>query len=234
MGGSGHLHEPPGDPPGAGSATAGERASRSVFAALFLSTGVALVVYVLSGVSLPAALGGVLLGASVVGAVIWRRRSQADRVELRRSLRAGVIAGLAATGAYDLVRYLLVKVARFEFWPFDVFAIFGQALVGPRLEGWFLTAIGGLYHLANGIGFALGYAIWAGRRGVWAGIAWALVLETFMVTLYPGWLGLKALDEFLQISVIGHLAYGAVLGFTSKRLLLAGNVLAGNVPSRPA
>jgi len=38
-----------------------------------------------------------------------------------------------------------------------------------------------------------------------------------MVNIYPGWLGLRALDEFLSVSVVGHLAYGAVLGALCAR-----------------
>lgn len=38
-----------------------------------------------------------------------------------------------------------------------------------------------------------------------------------MVSVYPGWLGMKALDEFLQVSIFGHFVYGIVLGYFAKR-----------------
>jgi hypothetical protein len=47
------------------------------------------------------------------------------------------------------------------------------------------------------------------------GVAWAALLEVFMVTLYPGWLGLRALEEFLSVSIVGHAVYGVVLGATA-------------------
>ena len=138
---------------------------------------------------------------------------------MRRSLLVGIICGLLATGAYDLTRYSIVEVTNFTFWPFDIFTIFGQALIGTENDGPFVTTAGIVYHLANGIGFSIAYTVLLGRRGVWAGVLWAMILETLMVSVYPGWLELKALDEFLQVSVLGHLAYGCVLGFTARFLL---------------
>jgi hypothetical protein len=193
---------------------------RLVFGALFLSTGAALLVYVISGISLPAALMVSLLGALLLGVLIWRRATAPDRAGLRRTLRVGLIAGLLALAAYDLARYLLVEVAGFTFWPFDIFGIFGQALLGAGYRGPFVTLAGVAYHVANGVGFALAYTVWLGRRGIWAGIAWAMALEVVMVTIYPGWLGLKALDEFLRVSIFGHVIYGSVLGGTARQLLL--------------
>lgn len=40
-----------------------------------------------------------------------------------------------------------------------------------------------------------------------------------MVSFYPGWLGLEALREFFTITVLGHVTYGAVLGFTARSLI---------------
>lgn len=129
------------------------------------------------------------------------------------------MAGALATGAYDLFRYLLVKAAHFTFWPFDIFSIFGQALVGAEYTGTWVTVAGVAYHVVNGVGFAVAYSLWLGRRGPLAGIAWALVLELLMVSVYPGWLGLKALDEFVTVSVFGHFVYGATLGYTARIIL---------------
>jgi hypothetical protein len=190
-----------------------------MFGATFLATGAALLTYVLSGLSLP---GTVLLiaGCAVPTArFIWRRAPEVARSDLRRSIRAGLLAGLLATGAYDLARYLLVATG-FRFRPFDVFALFGQALLGSHVPAPLMTLAGAGYHLANGVGFGLAYTVWFGRRGALAGVGWAMALETMMVSVYPGWLGLKALEEFLSVSVFGHLAYGGVLGFSARALLL--------------
>ena len=106
-----------------------------------------------------------------------------------------------------------------RFWPFDIFTIFGQSLLGAGFEGAWVRMLGLLFHFANGIGFAIAYTISFGRRGIIAGIIWAMVLELFMVTIYPGWLGMQALEEFLQVSIFGHVVYGVVLGYVSKWFL---------------
>lgn len=192
---------------------------RLVFAALFLSTGAALLIYIISGISLLAAALLVLVVASLTGAWIWRQADRRSQDALRTLLRTGFIAGILATAAYDLSRFLLIEVTGIAFWPFDIFNVFGQALVGAGFSGPWVRLAGVVYHFANGIGFALAYAIVAGRRGVWAGIVWAMILEVMMVSVYPGWLDMRALDEFLQVSVLGHIVYGAVLGYSTRRLL---------------
>lgn len=185
----------------------------------FLATGAALLVYVVSGVSLPAALALALTVAAAFSAAVWRGLAAPGRAEALRAIRAGIAAGAAATAAYDLSRWLIVEVAGFTFWPFDIFTLFGQALLGAEHTGPWVTLAGVAFHVVNGVGFGIAYTLWIGRRGVLAGVAWAMALETLMVTVYPGWLGLKALDEFLQVSILGHAAYGSVLGFTARRLL---------------
>jgi hypothetical protein len=40
-----------------------------------------------------------------------------------------------------------------------------------------------------------------------------------MVSLYPAWLGLQAMEEFVQVTIAGHLAYGIVLGYLARSLL---------------
>jgi hypothetical protein len=195
------------------------RGTRLAWAPLFLSTGAALLVYVLAGVSLLYAAGLALLLAAVAGALLWRRADAARRPHLRRLLRVGVVSGLAATAAYDLSRFALIELTGIAFWPFDVFLVFGRALVGAQAAGLWVEAAGLLYHVMNGVGFGVAYTLLLGERGVLAGLAWALALEGLMVSVYPGWLGLRALDEFLQVSVFGHLVYGAVLGWGSRRML---------------
>jgi hypothetical protein len=43
-----------------------------------------------------------------------------------------------------------------------------------------------------------------------------MFLELCMVSIYPGWLEMKALNDFLHVSIVGHLVYGTVLGYLSK------------------
>jgi hypothetical protein len=206
------------DHEGSLSATAWNR-SWLVCGAAFLATGVGLLAYIASGISLlftAAAAAGV-----AAFAVIWidRRLDEERRRTLRRHIYVGVWAGLLATVAYDTSRFVLIEVTGIRFWPFDIFRVFGEALFGAAF-GDRVTRIGGfLYHVTNGIGFGVAYTVWWGRRGVLAGVLFAMGLELCMVIVYPGWLQMKAIGEFLQVSVIGHVVYGGVLGWSARRAL---------------
>ena len=203
--------------------------ARATFAPIFLATGASLVIYIVSGVSL---LGATLAAVATVagfGRWRWAQLSPPERLTLARTLRVGVIAGGLATVAYDGFRYLIIEVLSISFWPFDIFTHFGRGLVGADAPEALVTAAGVLFHVANGVGFATAYTVAFGRSGWVAGIVWAMCLEVMMVSFYPGWLNMKALDEFLQVSVFGHFVYGSVLGYTSRRLLTR-----GDSPSEPA
>jgi hypothetical protein len=183
--------------------------------AVFLASGAALVVYILTGAPLALVLGVlVVLGGIVVGVLIWgdeeRRRMWLSRVVV------GVPAGLVATACYDASRWLLVEVGGFSASPFAAFPLFGQALAGGPGDG-SRTAIGVAFHLLNGTAFGIAYTVWFGHRPFWTGVLFAFVLEAFMLSLYPGWLDIRSIREFTQMSVLGHVVYGTALG------LLAGS-----------
>jgi hypothetical protein len=185
---------------------------RVLLGAVSAASGAALLVYFLAGVPLLAGLSATVGVAVGAWAVLWRYLSSPARVMIARRARVGLIAGAVATVGYDLSRFLLVEATGSTVGPFEAWPIFGELLgAGPRTTTVAL-AVGLTYHGVNGLGFAVAYTIVLGERGVVAGIAWALVLETLMVTFYPGWLGLKALDEFLSVTILGHIVYGALLG----------------------
>ncbi len=190
-----------------------------LLAALPLATGAALIVHVLTSIS----LGYALLFAAIVviftATLTWRNLPQPARREIVLRVRAGTLAGLVATICYDLFRWLLVNVFHYTFWPFDIFRIFGFAIAGPGTAIGTATVIGVVYHYANGILFAIAYAILLAPRGWWTGLLWALGLEALMLSIYPGWLHIKAFDEFLSVSMLGHIMYGLILGIGSRWLL---------------
>jgi len=181
------------------------------------SSVVALIVYVLSGTSLSVALAVTV--ATSTGAAAWmlRRSSGADRSRLARRVWAGAAAGAVATLVYDVLRLAVVKLFGFRLWPFHVLELFGQALVGSGRHGPLVWLAGGAFHVANGIGLGIAYALLF-RPSLRTGVAWALTLEVAMVSLYTPWLDLSAvLDEFFTVSLIGHLGYGTILWrLTSK------------------
>ena len=171
----------------------------------------------MAGLSLRA--GIVLAAAAGVFAAwaVWRKTPAEVRPALKRRAIVGLVAGAAATVAYDVSRLAFVEVLGLSFWPFDVFPIFGQLLVGAGRPRFVTEAAGLLYHFANGIGFAVAYVFLFRKTGLLTGLLWAGVLELCMISLYPMWLNPSALDELLSVSVAGHGAYGAVLGVVARR-----------------
>jgi hypothetical protein len=177
-----------------------------------LFTGIALIVHVVTTISLGLAL--IFLGVIVATAswLVWRRLPDNARQEILHRVGYGAIAGAAATPVYDLSRLIIVNLFHTAFWPFDIFPIFGQAIAGPQISFSVATTVGVVYHYANGIFFAIAYAIVFASRPWWTGILWALGLEALMLSIYPGWLHPKAFGEFVSISMFGHVAYGITLG----------------------
>jgi len=201
--------------------------------AVFLASGASLVGYILTGAPMALVLGVlVLLGAMVVGATFWGQTER--RRQWLTCVQVGIPAGLIATFCYDGSRYLLVQVAGFTASPFAAFPLFGQALIGSGAGVGPRTLIGVGFHLLNGIAFGVAYTVWFGKRPFYVGIPFALVLEAFMLALYPGWMDMRTIAEFTQMSLVGHIVYGAVLGFLAHRWLRRATARRGGDSGRMA
>lgn len=195
------------------------RRPQPLLAVAAVGSGACLVVTLATGAPLWLGLLGVIGAASFLGAYRWAHLDDAGRRDLLARLRAGVLAGLLATLAYDAVRWLLVLVGRLDLSPFGAFPLFGELLVGPAPLA-LRVLLGALYHLVNGVSFAVAFCLLLGGRDWRLGILWGLGLEAAMLAVYPGWLELDAvLAEFVTMSFLGHVAFGAVLGRVSARLL---------------
>jgi hypothetical protein len=96
----------------------------------FLSTGGALAVFILTGVSLR--VGMIVAAVLVAGAVVLvrTRLPEPSRRLVRSRAVRGIAAGLLATAAYDLCRLIVVSLTGITYWPFDVFSRFGRLLIG--------------------------------------------------------------------------------------------------------
>jgi hypothetical protein len=191
---------------------------RIVLAGLPLATGAGLAAYLVLGVPLPVAATGM----AVAGVAGWIGLLPALETAQRRWLiarcGAGLRAGALAILAYDATRYGVVAVASLSFEPFHVFSRFGQALLGSATGEPLASAAGAVFHIANGLGFAIAYALAIPRPTVRTGIAWALCLEVLMLALYPAWLGVSLAGELLPVSLAGHVAFGATLGVVTRRI----------------
>lgn len=189
--------------------------------ALFpLSTGAAVLVTILfvpDSLLWPALV--LVTGTGLTALVVARRMHPDARRRLGRRAGIGLVAGVAATLAYDGVRWLLVVATPWTVDPFGAFPIFGQLLLGIETSGAAAWAAGTLFHAANGLGFAVGYTLVIRRPGLVTAVAWAMVLELFTILLYPDWLGTPNIGELFSVSVLGHLAYGLVLGAVAIRMI---------------
>jgi Family of unknown function (DUF6789) len=178
--------------------------------------GVGVVVYVLAGISLRAAAATVLVIGGVVAAVTLGALPGPGRRAAVIRIRHGAIAGLIATVTYDSVRIALAS--RLGIAPFEVWAVFGQLLVGESAPRPMVLVAGTAYHVANGLGFAIAFSVLVKRPTWWKGLVFALALEAAMALLYPSWLRIQQLAEFYTVSLAGHVAYGSVLGASVARM----------------
>ena len=199
---------------------------RPLLAALAMFSGAALLLYILSGISLRISLGaGLMLVVPGLGLTL-RKADAAERRLITRGLGAGAAAGVLATMTYDLSKAGLSVVDPSPFNPFHVIHVFGELLVGRAASETAIVATGAAFHLLNGTMFGVAYTFMFARdgaisllRGVATGIGWGLFLELFQLTLYPGWLDIRTYSEFATISALGHVVYGATLGTVVRSLL---------------
>lgn len=191
-----------------------------IIAALFLGSGAALLVYILSGISLLITFSVILAGAVVIGVIVWKTAPDPKKADLKKKFRIGLIAGLLAMIAYDLSRLLLVTLTPMTVWPFEAFMVFGQAFIGEEIRSTGVFLLGVIYHIVNALAFAVAYTLAFGKKGTWYGLAWAMILEVVMLLVYPGWLNIHKIGQFITMSFFGHVFYGIVLGYSAKRLLL--------------
>lgn len=191
-----------------------------------LFSGVALLLNLILHVALPIGLltTGVVLGAVLL--VLLRRSHQDEKEHELQIVKAGLIAGLVATIAYDVARYVLSQLDPSPFQPFETLKVFGALLLGDAASASVRLLAGSTLHLVNGVCFGVAYAAFFGREGrisassaAVTGTSWALFLETFQLTLYPNWLRIVAIREFMVISAVSHVVFGVVLGFVVRRLL---------------
>ena len=190
-----------------------------IFGVLCLFSGAALLVQILVGIPLLVGLALAGAAAAVIFGFVWKSATPSQRLRFLRFFKVGLFAGIVATAIYDLAKLVLSQLDASPYNPFEAIRIFGVLIVGSGSPESLVLAAGASYHVLNGITFAVAFCLLFGPRGVVAGILWALFLEVFQVLLYPSWLNIEMLREFVQISFLGHVAYGASLGFICRNRL---------------
>jgi hypothetical protein len=195
---------------------------RLLLVLLPVAGGAGLVAHVLVDVSLPLAFAAIAVVGGVLATVAWRRLSPPARVLLGGRVRAGLVGGALGVAAYDAARYGIVALLQLSFEPFHVFEVFGHLFLGDDVSATTATTVGFAYHVSNGLCFGIAYAVLVRRPGVITGMLWGIALELAMALLYPSWLRIEALSEFLTVSAFGHVIYGGVLGWVVRRRLAPG------------
>jgi hypothetical protein len=184
-----------------------------------LSSGAALVGYLVAGLSLWVGLVVLVSGWSGLLFSTLRRGDPAMRARLRRVAARGAAAGLAATGCYDASRWALTRLDAMSVNPFEAIPRFGALWLGTDSAETARVVSGTAFHLINGVAFGVAFALLLPPYGLLRGIAWGLGLELFQLALYPGWLDIRAFSEFARVSALGHVVYGVVLGTLCRRLI---------------
>ena len=207
------------DPPAEPSAPEPSRGRSATLAIAFLATGAAVLLHILTRVSLRLGVAAALLVILAALLVVLRHADPVTQSHLRTRLRIGVFSGLVATATYDASRWALSQLDPSPYLPFEAIKAFGRLLAGVDASPLAVWLSGFALHAMNGIAFGVAFAIVLGGRGILVGVAWGLFLEIFQVTLYPGWLNVAAYKEFVTISGLGHIVYGATLAWMVRALL---------------
>ncbi len=201
-------------------------AARLTVGVAFLASGAALLATILFGAPLPLGLLVTVTAAAIASILALRTISPDARRRIDACIAAGVVAGVVGLICYDSSKAILSFADPSPFNPFGATATFGALLIGTNAPGWALQTAGIAFHVLNGIAFAIAYTTLfarlgatSRRRAVLQGMVWGVFLETFQLTLYPGWLDIKAYAEFATMSAGAHLIYGAALGLTARRML---------------
>jgi len=196
--------------------------SRSAFAAL----AIGVIAASLSGLAvLLHAVGAVHLGFSVIVfapatvvliLLIATRKERHARAIFLQRLAGGLFAGFIGVIVYDAVRWLVLISGFVPFNPFRAIEVFGLLILRTDVDTWLTKTVGWLFHIWNGLSFAVMYTLALGRGHIWWAIGWSLMLEIAMLSTYPSMFRIILDWPFVAVSLIGHLAYGVGLGVTAR------------------
>jgi hypothetical protein len=135
-----------------------------------------------------------------------------DATVFLNALLVGVVGGFVATLAYDGIRLLLRTSGIFNYDGFVAIYIFGGWITGQETTTLPAALAGWTYHFWNGLSFGVFYVLTFGNRHWLYGAAYGIVMELCMLGLFPFFVQVTDRFDFIMLSLIGHLVYGAALG----------------------
>ena len=179
-------------------------------------SGVALLLHWLGWVHLGFATMVCLpLTVVVLGVCLTIAKPEPRRILIQRLL-AGLFAGFLGLIAYDLIRWALMVTGLIPANPFRVIEVFGLLILQTDIDTLTSKTVGWGFHIWNGLTFAIMYILAFGRgRIIWA-VLWSLLLEVATLATYPSMFEVALNWPFISISLIGHLAFGVVVGGVAR------------------
>lgn len=181
-----------------------------------LASSVAFFLHVLGLVRMPFFINFVGMPAIILMLVVGLYARQ-RRLPFWKRFTAGVAAGAAGLVAYDAIRFAVYRAGLFDYYPFHAISILGSLITGLSPADPASTLAGWFYHTWNGFSFAIIYALVVGPARWYWGLGWAMILEVGMLLSYPTFLAIQAKAPFIAVSLIGHTAYGIVIGTVVQR-----------------
>lgn len=201
---------------------------RTIIPGVFVAAGfgpiAALALFIVGVAPLPVTALAVILPLTFVALVFGVRNKAWGRVALM-----GLLIGLVGVTTYDLFRMPLVHVG---LWPDFI----------PRIGGWLVlsgtpnAAVGYAYrYLGDGAGMGMSFVVAyslvrakvpaiAAATAYGIGI-WLCLIATLIVAPHGQELMFRITTMSLALSLIGHLIYGATIGFLVERF---GSAIYGN------
>ncbi len=134
--------------------------------------------------------------------------------EISQAIFVGAVGGLIGTFGYDLIRIPFLLMGQRVFAPISAYGVW---LLDAGISSRFTEAAGWAYHFSNGITFGIMYALWMRNKHPGWAILWGLALETIaVVSPFADIFALRQAYGALGIAYLGHVAYGAPLGWLTS------------------
>ncbi|MHB8508893.1 MAG: DUF6789 family protein [Candidatus Dormibacteria bacterium] len=185
----------------------------SIAALLLHAAGLVRMPFTVSFLTVP----GLIL---LAGLTIWTGRT--DRRLFFNRLTVGLAAGAAGLVAYDAIRFV-VGLFPIHFDPFFSHRAFGNLMTGAAVMSPTALWAGWAYHITNGVTFGVIYCLLAGPARWWYGLIWGTTLELAMLLVYAPLFHPNNYKSFVLVSIVGHAAFGTIVGVISRRYSEAAN-----------
>ena len=195
-----------------------------------------IIVLALAGIApniYPAAMKGIagmpflskwlLLPSIIIIITIYIVSRKQHRTLLSRRIMVGALSGVIATIGLEVVRIFGFKMG---WMPGDMPKLLGVLITNRFMEGpstW-SNILGYAYHYWNGAAFGIIFVLLLGRKPIWWGLIYALLIGTgFLLSpsvkaMGVGFMG-TGLPGMIEIVYGAHIAFGLILGYLAHRWL---------------